>query len=190
MVSPASVLVNELESSVAEQAVPSTVTVKEPLNPVKIELNNTGVGNKSSSAEYIFPAPEVVNQHSKVNVEASGVIRNEGSKPVVDKKAETVETVKTDILEFSRSKSNDVHLNIRLPNGSSLQRKFSVMSSLRMVKDYVDENQESSVGPYDLAIPYPRKVFTNQGTSFGYSEPTSIVVSLFVHSCAYFSTIF
>ncbi|KAM7489970.1 hypothetical protein LguiB_027454 [Lonicera macranthoides] len=170
VVSPASVLVNELESSVAEQAVPSTATVKEPLNPVEIELNNTGVGNKSSSAEDIFPAPEVVYQHSRVNVEASGVIHNEGSKPVVDKKAETVETEKTDILEFSRSKSNDVHLNIRLPNSSSLQRKFSVMSTLRMVKDYVDENQESSVGPYDLAIPYPRKVFTNQDLSKTLSE--------------------
>ncbi|XP_004140870.1 plant UBX domain-containing protein 11 isoform X2 [Cucumis sativus] len=58
--------------------------------------------------------------------------------------------------------SNDVHLNIRLLNGINLQEKFSKTSTLRMIKDYVDNSQPSTFGPYDLAIPYPRKVFTDQ----------------------------
>ena len=57
----------------------------------------------------------------------------------------------------------DVHLNIRLPDGSSLQEKFPVAHTLRMIKDYVDRNQSCGMGSYDLAIPYPRKVFGDQG---------------------------
>lgn len=60
------------------------------------------------------------------------------------------------------SESSDVHLNIRLPDGVSLREKFDVTSSLRMVKDYVD-NQSSGLGPYDLAVPYPRRVFSDEG---------------------------
>ncbi|XP_023004994.1 plant UBX domain-containing protein 11 isoform X1 [Cucurbita maxima] len=58
--------------------------------------------------------------------------------------------------------SSDIHLNIRLLNGVNLQEKFSKTSTLRMVKDYVDNSQESTFGSYDLAVPYPRKVFTDQ----------------------------
>lgn len=59
--------------------------------------------------------------------------------------------------------SSDVHLNIRLLNGVNLQEKFSKTSTLKMIKDYLDNSQEKSPGSYDLAIPYPRKVFTDQG---------------------------
>ncbi|KAK6255338.1 hypothetical protein SCA6_016643 [Theobroma cacao] len=59
----------------------------------------------------------------------------------------------------------DVHLNIRLPDGSSLREKFPVADTLRMVKDYVDRNQSSGMGSYDLAIPYPRKLFGDQDLS-------------------------
>lgn len=59
--------------------------------------------------------------------------------------------------------SSDVHLNIRLLNGVNLREKFSKTDTLRMVKDYVDNSQESTFGSYDLAVPYPRKVFTDQG---------------------------
>ncbi|XP_048234071.1 plant UBX domain-containing protein 11 isoform X2 [Ricinus communis] len=65
---------------------------------------------------------------------------------------------------------SDVHLNIRLPSGVSLQDRFSVASSLRMVKDYVDRNQASEIGSYDLAIPYPRKVFRDEDLSKSLSE--------------------
>ncbi|KAL6526681.1 hypothetical protein OROGR_015771 [Orobanche gracilis] len=59
----------------------------------------------------------------------------------------------------SAVESNDVFLNIRLPSGSTLQVKFSVMDTLKMVKDYINENQTSSLGSFSIAIPYPRKVF-------------------------------
>ncbi|CAI9117372.1 OLC1v1018756C1 [Oldenlandia corymbosa var. corymbosa] len=65
-------------------------------------------------------------------------------------------------LEPAATKSSDVHFNIKLPDGTSLRTKLSVMDPLRKVKDYVDENRTSYIGPYNLAIPYPRKVFGEQ----------------------------
>ncbi|KAI4334757.1 hypothetical protein L6164_013469 [Bauhinia variegata] len=62
-------------------------------------------------------------------------------------------------------KSIDAHLNIRLPNGVSLQAKFPMTSTLKMVKDHVDKNKASEIGSYDLAIPYPRKVFDDRDLS-------------------------
>ncbi|MBA0624789.1 hypothetical protein Godav_010078 [Gossypium davidsonii] len=56
----------------------------------------------------------------------------------------------------------DVYLNIRLPDSSSLQEKFPVTYTLRMIKDYVDRNQSNGMGSYDLAIPYPRRLFGDQ----------------------------
>jgi len=50
-----------------------------------------------------------------------------------------------------------------LPNGASLQRKFTVRDTLKYVKNYVGENQVSGVGSYDLAVPYPRRVFNEEG---------------------------
>ncbi|CAN6844822.1 unnamed protein product [Brassica oleracea] len=67
---------------------------------------------------------------------------------------------------------SDVHLNIRLPDGANLQEKFSVTSTLRMVKDYVNINQTTTElgGAYDLAVPYPRKVYSDQDLDKSLSE--------------------
>ncbi|CDY30388.1 BnaA04g24890D [Brassica napus] len=66
---------------------------------------------------------------------------------------------------------SDVHLNIRLPDGANLQEKFSVTSALRMVKDYVNSNQTTTeLGAYDLAVPYPRKVYSDQDLDKSLSE--------------------
>lgn len=73
-----------------------------------------------------------------------------------DKKDDSIDKI------MDARKSTDVHLNVRLPDGASLQMKFSVTDTLRSVKDYVDENQ-SNIGSYDLAVPYPRRVFSEQG---------------------------
>ena len=82
-----------------------------------------------------------------------------------DKKAESTDGLGPGTLDDKKTVTvlSDVHLNIRLPDGVSLQEKFSVTSTLRMVKDYVDRNQAGGIGAYDLAIPYPRKTFTDQG---------------------------
>lgn len=71
---------------------------------------------------------------------------------------------------YSPSRSTDVHLNIRLPDGSSLQVKLPMVDTLEMVKDYVDQNRPNSFGAYDLAIPYPRQVFNDQDLSKQLSE--------------------
>ncbi|RWW06453.1 hypothetical protein BHE74_00012449 [Ensete ventricosum] len=60
-------------------------------------------------------------------------------------------------------KSNNVHLNIRIPNGTSLQTKLTLADTLRSVKIFVDENLDIVVGSYDLAVPYPRKLFNDEG---------------------------
>lgn len=80
-------------------------------------------------------------------------------------KSENFETQKADNSDLAKNISTDIHLNIRLPGGTSLQETFEPTTTLKMVKNYVDQNQESSIGPYDLAIPYPRKVFTDQDLS-------------------------
>ncbi|RRT76317.1 hypothetical protein B296_00017710, partial [Ensete ventricosum] len=59
-------------------------------------------------------------------------------------------------------KSNNVHLNIRIPNGTSLQTKLTLADTLRSVKIFVDENLDIVVGSYDLAVPYPRKLFNDE----------------------------
>lgn len=65
--------------------------------------------------------------------------------------------------KISVPESNDVNLNIRLPNGTSLQQKFHMTTTLQEVKSYVNENQATSISSYNLAIPYPRKVLSDQG---------------------------
>lgn len=81
---------------------------------------------------------------------------NEGEVCAVDKKSK-------DLISCTNAvRSSDVHLSIRLPDGSSLQAKFSMTDSLRMVKDYVDENEKCGLRPYDLAIPYPRRVLDEE----------------------------
>ncbi|PIN21715.1 Ubiquitin regulatory protein UBXD2 [Handroanthus impetiginosus] len=80
------------------------------------------------------------------------------------------EVEKDDASDSSAIKSNNVFLNIRLPDGSSLQVKFSVMDTLKMVKDYIDENTKSSFGSFTIAIPYPRKVFSDQDLDSTLSE--------------------
>lgn len=160
-----SICANELESSEDERSAYSTETAKELLSPETVDPNNSRVGhNNSAGVEDGCPAPEennnVLDCDSGISQRASQITPNESNEAVPDKKLKAVEDKKADALDYS----NDVHLNIRFPNGASLQEKFSVTSTLRMVKDYVDSNQASGVGTYDLAIPYPRKVFNDQGT--------------------------
>ncbi|VVA38214.1 PREDICTED: UBX [Prunus dulcis] len=129
------------------------------------DLNNSGADNVSSIAEVGYSGPEKTTlNHSGVSGEASQAYSSEKNEALQVQRGEVKDDKKVDAFEKCTevSKSSDVHLNIRLPNGVSLKQKFSVTSTVRMVKDYVDENQGSGIGTYDLAIPYPRKVFSNQ----------------------------
>ncbi|KAL5203997.1 hypothetical protein ABZP36_008868 [Zizania latifolia] len=59
-------------------------------------------------------------------------------------------------------KSNNIQLVIRMSDGPSLQIKLMKDDNLRKVKDFVDENRGTGAGSYDLAMLYPKKVFTEQ----------------------------
>ncbi|KAK2980919.1 hypothetical protein RJ640_009552, partial [Escallonia rubra] len=151
-ISPAAISSSELESGDIEQVLQATSLpdmANESLNHVKIAFDSTEVEDKCTVRENTL---DVVGQHSGGNLEFQ-VIPTEASETANDEKTEVSEIEKADV----------IHLNLRLPEGASLQEKFSIMSTLRMVKDYVDENQESDVGSYDIAIPYPRKVFHDEG---------------------------
>ncbi|CAK9171276.1 unnamed protein product [Ilex paraguariensis] len=177
-VSPESDIACESESKVFEYS-SSTATEIEQVHPVDLNSTHSTIGHQ---VEDEFPAPEEslngADHKSKVSMEASELIANEASEAVPGRKAETVEVEKIDVSDSSTSKSNEVHINIRLPDGGSLKERFSVMSTLRMVKDFVDENLESSIGSYDLAIPYPRKVFGDQGMNFKYPGGPPVLLQL------------
>ncbi|GAV69657.1 UBX domain-containing protein, partial [Cephalotus follicularis] len=151
---------NKQPSSSAEPA-------KGIASPITVDLGDSGADPLNFSAENGLIATEkAIDHHSDVAKVGAPLTANEANEVVQDEKA------KADALDSCKqvSKSNDVHLNIRLLNGVSLQEKFSVTSTLRMIKDYVDENLESGIGSYDLAIPYPRKVFSDQELGKSLSE--------------------
>lgn len=147
-------------STHAEQASPSIVN--EVLDHVELKpenIVNDKVGRPVQEANLV----DLRSEGKKVTLE--GVVSE--SKSAVQ--AKSADDYPNDDRDFSINKS-DVHLNIRLPDGTSLQEKFSLTSILREVKNYVDEKQEISLRSYDLAIPYPRKVFGNEELSKTLSE--------------------
>ena len=157
---------NELDSGENEQPTSLNATAKELL-PITADLNNSEGCPISPTVKDGCPVPEensnFTNPHLEVSEGSSQSIPTEVNQAVVDTKTENVEDQKAGTSDISTNKSTDVHLNIRLPNGNSLQEKFPVTSTLSMVKDFVDQNQASGIGSYDLAVPYPRKVFKGQG---------------------------
>lgn len=102
----------------------------------------------------------------ELTVKQSGVLGG-GSEAFSIEENEAAQVVKGEAEDVKKvNKSSDAYLNIRLPDGASLQEMFSVTSTLRNVKEYVDEHQGNGIGSYDLAIPYPRKVYTELGETF------------------------
>uniref|UniRef100_A0A0E0MES2 UBX domain-containing protein n=1 Tax=Oryza punctata TaxID=4537 RepID=A0A0E0MES2_ORYPU len=96
---------------------------------------------------------------SSESVPTTVAIRGKSSKVAVDQdKATTTSTP----IEPAPVRSNDIQLVIRIPGGPSLQIKLTKDDNLRKVKNYVDENRANGAGSYDLAMLYPRKVFTEQ----------------------------
>ncbi|KAM3311226.1 hypothetical protein ACQJBY_031722 [Aegilops geniculata] len=79
--------------------------------------------------------------------------------PVEQDKATTSRAVE---VTTDSAKKDDIQLAIRMPDGPSLQIKLTKEDVLRKVKTFVDENQGSGIGSYNLAMLYPRKVFTEQ----------------------------
>lgn len=89
----------------------------------------------------------------------------------VDNAHEGTRAVPNEIIDRENTmKSTTIHLSIRMPTGSSLQEKFTVTDRLWSVKNYVDDNHDGNLGSYDLAIPYPRKVFGEEDMNKALSE--------------------
>ncbi|XP_076915734.1 plant UBX domain-containing protein 11-like [Bidens hawaiensis] len=146
-------LANQVTTSASESGVdriPSLNVSQREAEPGKSE-NNV----KQPVTNQVIPSA------SESGVEQKPTLNVSQHEPKPEK-FETIETEKVDNSDLDSKISTDIVLNIRLPGGASLQEKFEPTKTLKMVKDYVDEHQESSIGPYDLAIPYPRKVFTDQ----------------------------
>ncbi|CAL1404642.1 unnamed protein product [Linum trigynum] len=97
---------------------------------------------------------------------------NPFTKDAQDKKSAPLNEKEIDVIDKGSkiNASNDVYLNIKLLYGTSIQEKFLVSNTLRMVKEYVDSNQENGNASYDLAIPYPRKIFGEQDLGRSLSE--------------------
>lgn len=154
---------------VDEQTTSSTKVHKGSVDPLVADIENSRADHNSSSAEDGCPAPEKISgHHSGAPGGGEQLVGTEVNEAEQDEKAAAVNHMQAYASDGSvrDNMSSDVHLNIRLPTGSSLQEKFSVTSTLRMVTDYVDENLPSGFGTYDLAIPYPRKIFSGQGMNF------------------------
>ncbi|XP_062144624.1 plant UBX domain-containing protein 11 isoform X2 [Alnus glutinosa] len=161
------------KSVVDEQPTSSTKVHKGSVGPLVADIENSRADHNSSSAEDGCPAPEKISgHHSAAPGGGEQLVGIEVKEAEQDEKAEAVNHMQAYASDGSvrDNMPSDVHLNIRLPAGSSLQEKFSVTSTLRMVKDYVDGNLPSGFGTYDLAIPYPRKIFSSQDLSKSLSE--------------------
>ncbi|KAL0322728.1 UNVERIFIED_CONTAM: Plant UBX domain-containing protein 11 [Sesamum angustifolium] len=135
----------------------------------EIEAGNTSqdpMERGQNNPKVAYPVPEnnlsISDNHLDSSNEVFHEISNEADEVAHVRTEETREADKDDTPASSAIKSNDIFLNIRLPDGSSLQVKFSVNDTLKMVKDYIHGNQSSSFGSFTLAIPYPRKVFSDQ----------------------------
>ncbi|CAA0819832.1 Plant UBX domain-containing protein 11 [Striga hermonthica] len=131
----------ETESTPRNYDSQSDAKVAHPVSPKKLDSFDNCLGNNH----------EVSGEMTDTEVSQVGHVYTEVAK----------ELEKPDASDSSAVTSNDVFLNIRLPDGSSLQAKFSMVDTLKMVKDYIIENQTSSLGSFSIAIPYPRKVFND-----------------------------
>lgn len=107
-------------------------------------------------------------QTSRENIEVAD--QQSWSRGEVEASTDNNDVKKETLEDASEVKSTEVHFNIRLPNGTNIREKFLVEDTLRMVKDYVDEKQTSAISSYDLAIPYPRRVFNSHDLSRTLSE--------------------
>ncbi|KAJ8755519.1 hypothetical protein K2173_019317 [Erythroxylum novogranatense] len=171
--SPRSLTTSKSSTSRDDQPLLPTTEVEDVPSPLVVVPENSTNNHLSSIATDGDPPPaKVIAHHSVVLQGGSDPGTVETDKHIQDIKKEPVHNEKVSVLDNNTrvSESCEVHLSIRLPSGASLQERFPVASTLRAVKDYVDSNQGNEIGSYDLAIPYPRKVFSDQDLSKSLSE--------------------
>lgn len=148
---PEPAITNVLDNGELDNSISKTETGSASRNTVETGQNNPEVAS---------PIPGENKDVGGDNLSNIREITKEAGEVAHDNTQDAVEVGKA---EASTIKSNDVFLNIRLPDGSSLQAKFFMTDTLKMVKAYINENQTISLGSFSIAIPYPRKVFNDQG---------------------------
>ncbi|KAL6580722.1 hypothetical protein OROMI_006645 [Orobanche minor] len=148
--SPESSLANVLDNGELDESISNMDTESTSRDPIDCQ--------NDAAVAHLVPQEnlDLFDNHMDSNNE---VFQDTGLINIED--VEEVEKADASGSSESAIESNDVFLNIRLPSGSTLQVKFSVMDTLKMVKDYINENQTSSLGSYSIAIPYPHKVFND-----------------------------
>jgi hypothetical protein len=72
-------------------------------------------------------------------------------------------------------------LQVRLTNGETIQGTFESYQLLRDVKNFVDLQRTDGNMEFRLAVPFPRKLFSEEGTIATLSSPQ--LVFLFVSCC-------
>ncbi|CAN1253316.1 Plant UBX domain-containing protein 11 [Linum perenne] len=146
-----------------EQSQPSTKKTEVMSNPSKTNLET--IDHASSGAENNHALQKARIGNGSTMPQHATPLATPLKDDVQAQNSESLNDSKIDAIDNGSrvtAPSNDVHLNIKLLNGTSIKEKFLVSSTLRMVKEYVDKNPESGNTSYDLAIPYPRKVFGEQ----------------------------
>ncbi|CAA6660124.1 unnamed protein product [Spirodela intermedia] len=154
-----------MENNTNDSGVASTVRQEE------INLSDGSLASEttiSTETRFANSNSELVRKSSEIATEMEGK-----GEQAMNRSAALQSAAKSDGDPPRTSKSiklTDVHLNIRLPSGARLQLRSPLTDTLQSVKNYVDENAASSLGTYDLAIPYPRKIFMDQDMSLPLSE--------------------
>lgn len=138
------------------------------LKPCTIsETHEDGILSVGSSSHLDFsPGEELItltdpgNECTKIDKMSSRISEKTVDNLIEKKQDDKVDESRTppDIVKLT-----DILLSIRLLDGSCFQAKFSYTDTLGMVKKYVNENKKNSLGGYDLAVPYPRRIFNDQG---------------------------
>ncbi|XP_073099210.1 plant UBX domain-containing protein 11 [Elaeis guineensis] len=158
-----------------EQSSSATNTGKEALKSVLRDVDSSAPCNDVCGSTAPQEKSTLDENHAMASPELAGgmTICGPGSSKITYNELEIKGEAKMvdEMTDCSSAvKSNDVHLSIRMPNGTSLQTKLTLADTLRSVKSFVDENRVDEVGPYDLAVPYPRKLFNEQDMNRTLSE--------------------
>lgn len=156
-----------------EQTSSKDSSSEEVIYSVTRDVHNPSTCNDVGVSSTATESPTLDESHTEASLASRGkaAVHGLNSQTTVISKEEKTNEVVAEPTECSNAmKSDDIYLNIRLPNGASLQRKFAMTDTLKSVKNYVDENQTSGLGLYNLAVPYPRKVFSEQDMNSVLSE--------------------
>ncbi|XP_073013411.1 plant UBX domain-containing protein 11 [Typha latifolia] len=161
--------VKDVENSADEQSHSTSNRGKKVLHEISRDVNDSALcseADKPQEKSKWVDSSITASPGSAACITSSSEISS--VTPIETEKKPHAKSIDGSTTHSSIAKLNEVHLNIRMPNGTSLQMKLLKSDKLRSVKIFADENGNS--GTYDLAVPYPRKVFVDQDMNSTLSE--------------------